>query len=110
MQLDTSVAVGRSHQRAGSFRLDAVVSGEAYEAPALDERQSSRWTLTSRLLCAADASVKRPWDLRLDLVRSRRTAGLMLGRSLAAPTATPRAAVANVSIPGPDTRLALLRQ
>jgi hypothetical protein len=42
---------------------DARVRVVARSAIATDEPQSSRRTLTSRLLCPADASVKRPRDL-----------------------------------------------
>jgi hypothetical protein len=38
-------------------RLDAVVSGEAHEAPAWDETQSSAAVLRSRLVSAVGASV-----------------------------------------------------
>jgi hypothetical protein len=57
------------HELSGDDPIRAVAStlGNEAQTPAADEPQSSRRTLTSRLLRPVDASVRRPRDLALGL-------------------------------------------
>jgi hypothetical protein len=66
------------------LRPDASARARVRGAPAADEPQSSRPTLTSRPLCPADASVRRPRDLALGPRPERARVGAPSRRSLLA--------------------------
>jgi hypothetical protein len=61
------IADGLTRRAATASVWQASVSATTRETPAAHEPQSSRRTLTSRLLCRADASVRLPRDLALGL-------------------------------------------